>query len=319
MRLVTITGQKNERTVALGFWAEGDTSFLVLSCDSVQVPAGVKTGKAGTTIKHLRQWLMTTVGTFKPTLIATAPPFLQYPYSCPVWVRHPPWPEHPKADVQELLLEAEGLIAEVRARHKAGEVLEPIVGVDEAGRGCFAGPLVTCAVYRTGPGVVGVIDSKKLRETKRAELADKIIEDPQHHVWVAPYAPTEIDAHGVEACNRSGFQDVARCATATLQDPLVLVDGGRDMGVPDAIPVVQGDRHVYEIAAASVVAKVIRDRLLLAVTDGITGYAFRSHKGYGTPQHQEEIRQWGAIQGLHRKTFLRKMQPRWRPMPRSVA
>lgn len=174
-----------------------------------------------------------------------------------------------------------------------------IAGVDEAGRGPLAGPIVASAVM-LGEPVEGVDDSKKLSEGQRETLFDVIMDGP-HVVGVAVISSETIDAHGIQSANYGAMS--GSLAKLDPQPDFALVDGFNIKGC--AIPqmkIVKGDQRSQSIAAASIIAKVTRDRIMLEMDERYPGYGFARHKGYGTRQHLEAIDRLGPCP-IHRKSF----------------
>ncbi|AIJ33815.1 MULTISPECIES: ribonuclease HII [Corynebacterium] len=179
------------------------------------------------------------------------------------------------------------------ALHKAG--LGPVAGVDEAGRGACFGPITIAAcVLPPEPlrALEGLTDSKRLTARRREALFAPIMELSLAHAIV--HIPAgEIDHRGIQAANLDG----ARRAVAQLgvQPGYVLVDGFRIPGMPVAqLPVIGGDAAARCIAAASVLAKVSRDRLIAEMDEAYPGYGLAGHKGYGTKVHMDAVRRHGA-------------------------
>lgn len=174
-----------------------------------------------------------------------------------------------------------------------------VAGVDEAGRGPLAGPLVAAAVMLSGP-VVGVNDSKQLSEHARNTLYDVIMEG-SHSVGVAMVDASSIDTWGIQSAN---YRAMAEAAAALRPEPdFLLVDGFRIHGCPTPQErIVRGDQRSASIAAASIIAKVTRDRIMMELDVKYPEYGFRRHKGYGTKAHFEALRRYGPCQE-HRKSF----------------
>lgn len=178
-----------------------------------------------------------------------------------------------------------------------------IAGTDEAGRGPLAGPVCAAAVILPKDLVIeGLNDSKKLSEKKREKLYDVILEKAISY-GIAFASHEEIDE--INILNAS--QLAMRRAVAML-DPtpdLVLVDGNIARNFPmDALPIVKGDALSMSIAAASILAKVTRDRYCAEMDAAYPEYHFAQHKGYPTKEHMELVRQLGPSP-IHRKTFLK--------------
>lgn len=177
-------------------------------------------------------------------------------------------------------------------------------GVDEAGRGPLAGPVFAAAVVlRPDTVIEGLNDSKKLTEKKREALFDEIVEKS------AAYGIASASVEEIEELNILGatFLAMRRAAQAlSVQPSLLLVDGNR---VPPEMPVpvrtiVKGDGLSACVAAASILAKVSRDRLMLELDRQYPAYGFAKHKGYGTAAHYEALRENG-ISPVHRRSFLK--------------
>lgn len=180
-----------------------------------------------------------------------------------------------------------------------------VCGVDEAGRGPLAGPVCAAAVILPrGIDIPGLNDSKKLSEKKREELFEIIIEKALSY-GIAFATVEEIEQHNILAAT---FIAMNR-AIAQLQPApsIALIDGNRTKGIE--IPsrsVVKGDSKCANIAAASILAKVTRDRYMLDMAEKYPQYYFEKHKGYGTKLHYEALREHGPSE-IHRLSFLKKM------------
>lgn len=178
-------------------------------------------------------------------------------------------------------------------------------GVDEAGRGPLAGPVVAAAVVFPPDGCPeGLADSKTLAPARRAELAERIRERALG--WALGQAsPAEIDRLNVlEATLLAMRRALAGLAAAGVVPALALIDGNRrPPGLPfPARAVVRGDASVAEISAASILAKVYRDREMARLGRRWPQYGFAAHKGYPTPAHLERVRRFGPSP-VHRLTF----------------
>lgn len=172
--------------------------------------------------------------------------------------------------------------------------LGPVAGVDEAGRGACAGPLVVAAcVLRPGDGrrFDGLTDSKVLSVGERERLFDLIV--AKADCWstiVIP--PEEIDALGIHVANVEGMRRAV--AQLTVCPGYVLTDGFRVPGLPTrSVAVVKGDLVAACVAAASVLAKVTRDRIMVDLHDQLPDYGFDGHKGYCTSDHSSMLREHG--------------------------
>lgn len=180
-----------------------------------------------------------------------------------------------------------------------------ICGVDEAGRGPLAGPVYAAAVILPRDIVIdGLNDSKKLTEKKREALFDVITE----RVLSCGIASASVEE--IEELNilNATFLAMNRAIAKLAPTPeLALIDGNRSTGI--AMPsrcIVKGDSRCADIAAASILAKVSRDRYMLTLAEKYPQYHFEQHKGYGTKLHYEALREYGPSPE-HRPSFLRKM------------
>jgi ribonuclease HII len=176
----------------------------------------------------------------------------------------------------------------------------PIAGVDEAGRGPWAGPVVAAAVILDPDNIPdGIADSKELEPEVRAEVYARIVATSQYAVGIADVG--RIDRNNILNATMWAMGQAVRKLTSRPR--LVLIDGNR---APDlrcsARTVVQGDAKCLSIAAASIVAKVTRDRMMIALGQELPGYGFERHKGYGTPEHQQAIQRLG-VTVHHRRSF----------------
>lgn len=181
-----------------------------------------------------------------------------------------------------------------------------ICGIDEAGRGPLSGPVVAAAcVLPPDAEIPGLNDSKKLTPKKRDQVYDEIREVALD--WAIGYAtPEEIDRINILNATMLAM----RRAIAGLKTPadFALVDGNciRDFPIP-ARAVIRGDSLSCSVSAASILAKVTRDRLCLADDRAYPQYGFAKHKGYGTAEHIAALKQYGPCP-LHRRTFLKFLE-----------
>ncbi|MBR3145204.1 MAG: ribonuclease HII [Clostridia bacterium] len=179
-----------------------------------------------------------------------------------------------------------------------------VCGVDEAGRGPLAGPVCAAAVILPKDIIIeGLNDSKKLSEKKREELFSQITEKAIAYS-VAFGSISEIEKYNILEAT---FIAMKRAVMSLSQKPdYCLIDGNREpknLGVP-CETIVKGDFKSSSIAAASILAKVSRDRLLLQYDKELPVYQFAKHKGYGTKLHYEMIKQYG-VSKYHRPSFLK--------------
>ena len=181
----------------------------------------------------------------------------------------------------------------------------PVCGVDEAGRGPLAGPVCAAAVILPrGLEIDGLNDSKKLSEKKRGELFGVITEK------ALSYAIAFASVEEIEELNILGatFAAMNRAIERlSLRPAIALIDGNRNSGIrTPSRCVVGGDGRCADIAAASILAKVTRDRYMYEMAELYPQYGFDRHKGYGTAAHYAAIREYGPSP-IHRMSFLRKM------------
>jgi ribonuclease HII len=176
-----------------------------------------------------------------------------------------------------------------------------VAGVDEAGRGPLAGPVVAAAVILDPLRPIdGLADSKILSEQKRDSLFE-IIKTVALSWSVGVASVEEIDEINILQATLLAMQRAVH--GLTIQPDEVLIDGNRlpDLLIP-ALAIVKGDSKVKAISAASIVAKVLRDRMMVDYHKKYPDFSFHLHKGYGTQQHLTEIEQFGILP-IHRKTF----------------
>ena len=181
-----------------------------------------------------------------------------------------------------------------------------ICGVDEAGRGPLAGPVCAAAVILPiGLEIEGLNDSKKLSEKKREALYDVIIEKAiDYHIAFG--SVEEIEEHNI--LNATYLAMNRAIEGLNIKADFALIDGNR---IPAGITVpcetvVKGDAKSCSIAAASILAKVTRDRLMLEEDKKYPEYNFKKHKGYGTKEHTDAILKYG-VSPIHRPSFLKKL------------
>lgn len=177
-----------------------------------------------------------------------------------------------------------------------------VCGVDEAGRGPLAGPVFAAAVILPeGKIIEGVNDSKKLSEKKRELLFDKIIEEALDYS-IASASEKEIDELNIL---NATYLAMKRAVEGLKSADYVLIDGNRMPSLNiEGETVIKGDAKSASIAAASILAKVSRDRVMLELAEKYPQYQFEKHKGYGTKLHYEMLDKFGPSD-IHRQTFLR--------------
>lgn len=178
-----------------------------------------------------------------------------------------------------------------------------VCGVDEAGRGPLAGPVFAATVVLgRGQVIEGVNDSKKLSEKKREALFDKIKEEALY------YSIASIDEKTIDEINilNATFLAMKKAVEGLeIKPDFAMIDGNKtpDLDI-DCEAVVKGDANSVSIAAASILAKVSRDRYMLEMAEKYPEYKFEKHKGYGTKLHYEMLDEFGACE-IHRQTFLK--------------
>ncbi|CEP47430.1 ribonuclease HII [Paraclostridium sordellii] len=180
-----------------------------------------------------------------------------------------------------------------------------IGGIDEAGRGPLAGPVVAAVVvFKPGTKIEGINDSKKLSEAKRDELFE-IIKEEALDYGIGIVQKDEIDEYNILNATYMAMKKAVNCLK---QKPdYLLVDAAH---IPDVDieqkPIIKGDSKSISIAAASILAKVTRDSIMYEYDKMYPEYGFASHKGYGTDQHYKAIREHG-ITSIHRRSFLKNI------------
>ena len=178
-----------------------------------------------------------------------------------------------------------------------------IAGMDEAGRGPLAGPVACAACIMPLDDIIdGVNDSKKLTEKKREELFDKIIEKAIAFK-VSFVDEKTIDEINILEATKKGMNEAV--SGLFVKPDFVLVDAvkGLDLDVP-YLPIIKGDALSYNIACASILAKVSRDRLMVEMDKMYPQYNFKKHKGYGTKEHIECLKKFGKCP-IHRNSFIK--------------
>lgn len=180
-----------------------------------------------------------------------------------------------------------------------------IGGIDEAGRGPLAGPVVaSVVVFKQGTKIEGINDSKKLSEAKREELFD-IIKKEALDYGIGIVNNEEIDEFNILNATYMAMKKALNCLKKSPD--YLLIDAATIPGVDVAQnPIIKGDSKSISIAAASILAKVTRDNLMYQYDEMYPEYGFKGHKGYGTKEHYEAIEKHG-ITPIHRKSFLKNV------------
>ena len=170
-----------------------------------------------------------------------------------------------------------------------------LCGIDEAGRGPLAGSLVMAGVILKNH-VEGLMDSKKLSEKKREALYLEVITNSEYHI--VSFSAKEVDELGISKCLYNGLLSIQE----HLPNASYLFDGNSTFGVYNIETMVKADDKIAEVSAASILAKVTRDREIVEMAKLYPMYGFEKHKGYGTKAHMEALVKYDRCE-IHRKTF----------------
>lgn len=187
---------------------------------------------------------------------------------------------------------------------------EFLAGVDEVGRGPLAGPVVACAVVMPkGLLIEGVKDSKKLTPKKR-EALDLLIRENAIGIGIGIEDEKSIDDINIKQATRKAMkqalENIISSTGEKISPEMVFVDAENiDCTIPQE-SIIKGDDRCFIIACASIVAKVLRDKMMIDYEEQYPGYDFAKNKGYGTKKHREALLEIGPCP-IHRKTFLRKI------------
>lgn len=179
-----------------------------------------------------------------------------------------------------------------------------IAGIDEVGRGPLAGPVVcACVIMNLDKLIIGVNDSKKLTEKTRENLYDKIIEN------AVAYSIKQVDEETIDSinilnatkkCMSDAVNDLNVKPQTLLVDALIIPNIDENI---KQVSIIHGDATSYNIACASILAKVYRDRLMVELDKDYPEYNFKKNKGYGTAEHINALKKFGPCR-LHRKSFI---------------
>ena len=184
---------------------------------------------------------------------------------------------------------------------------EYVCGIDEAGRGPLAGPVVVASVMLPKDSMIeGVNDSKKVSEKKREKLFDLILNEAISY-GIGIIYQDEIDQINILQATKKGLTEALK--QMKVRPDVILVDalnGIDTLGIPYK-SIIKGDAKSYSIAAASIIAKVTRDRIMREWDKVYPEYGFINHKGYGTAQHIQAIREYGLCP-LHRRSFTKNIK-----------
>ncbi len=170
-----------------------------------------------------------------------------------------------------------------------------LCGIDEAGRGPFAGPMVVAGVKLFKP-IEELNDSKKLSEKKREKLFDIIKDNSEFHIVFS--TAQQIDQLGISLCIKNSILEIMD----NIDTDSFLMDGNTSFGIENLPYKIKADASIGEVAAASILAKVSRDRYMVKLASKYPQYQFEKHKGYGTKLHTEAIKEFGLC-AEHRKSF----------------
>ena len=208
-----------------------------------------------------------------------------------------------KLTVEQMEEKYEALYAYEREYHAKGYSV--IAGIDEAGRGPLAGPVVAgCCILDPNVKILGLDDSKKLSEKKREELFVQIKEKAL--AWtVCEISAEVIDQINILEATKKAMRTCVEEISKKMRPDLLLIDAVNLSGTGvDVVPIIKGDANSNSIAAASILAKVTRDHIMVEYDKVYPGYGFAKHKGYGTKDHYAAIRESGMTP-IHRRSFLK--------------
>jgi len=174
-------------------------------------------------------------------------------------------------------------------------VIKGLCGIDEAGRGPWAGPM-TIAGVKLHKDISELNDSKKLSEKKRELLYDIIIKNSLYHI--VSIDNDTIDRLGLSTCLKNAIEEIMQNIEATSY----LMDGNTSFGIENLEHKIKADATVKEVSAASILAKVTRDRYMIKISKDYPNYDFHKHKGYGTKAHKKAILEYGFCP-IHRISY----------------
>ncbi|MCW1864420.1 ribonuclease HII [Campylobacter jejuni] len=171
-----------------------------------------------------------------------------------------------------------------------------LIGIDEAGRGALAGPMMMAAC-KLNKKLDGLCDSKKLSEKKREELYEIIIKNSNY--LILAFSSEQIDALGLSTCLKTGLKLIKNHFKAENN---FLYDGNTNLGINGIKTQIKADTSILQVSAASILAKVSKDRVMNFLAKDFPCYEFEKNKAYGTKAHKELIAKFGICK-LHRKSF----------------
>ncbi|MFD1705864.1 ribonuclease HII [Siminovitchia sediminis] len=207
------------------------------------------------------------------------------------------WKVERKKERQELERFQHMSLHEKRWRQKG---FDAICGIDEAGRGPLAGPVVSAAVIlKKNSFIKGLDDSKKISEARRLQLFEQIHEEAEA-IGIGMISPIEIDKYNIHQAVLKAMK--LAVSNLVVQPDVLLIDA---MNIETPYPqesIIKGDANSISIAAASIIAKVTRDRIMAEYDLRYPEYGFAIHKGYGTKAHLDALKKWGPSE-IHRRSF----------------
>lgn len=189
-------------------------------------------------------------------------------------------------------------LIEYDLQYKSGGFI--VAGMDEVGRGPLAGNVVTaCVVMPDEPVIPWIDDSKKLSESRREKVYEEIMANALY-IGIGEVSPEEIDRINILEATRKAM----RTAASAVPADIFLIDAVTGLGLNGReVPIIKGDATSYSIAAASIVAKVVRDRQMIELDRLYPEYGFARNKGYGTKEHTDALRRIGPCPA-HRRSFI---------------
>ena len=195
--------------------------------------------------------------------------------------------------------------AQMLLEHDLQFVGAVVAGMDEVGRGPLAGNVVTaCVVMPPEPVIAWIDDSKKLSESRREKVFQEIM-DFAIYVGIGQATPEEIDEINILEATKKAMREAA----AQVPADIFLIDAVTGLGLNGReVPIIKGDATSYAIAAASIVAKVTRDRQMIELDKQYPAYGFARNKGYGTAEHIAALKELGPCEA-HRRSFIRNFCP----------
>lgn len=198
------------------------------------------------------------------------------------------------------MINREARLAELAAFDSQYRIMGAVAGMDEVGRGPLAGNVVTaCVIMPEAPLLLWVDDSKKLSESRREKVFEEIMRIAVY-VGIGQVAPDEIDRINILQATKKAMEQAAEKVPADF----FLIDAVHGLRLPGTeISIIKGDSLSYSIAAASIVAKVTRDRQMADMDKLYPEYGFIRNKGYGTREHIEALKKYGPCP-IHRRSFI---------------